>query len=174
MSDPLFVMRRGLAFCRAGGWHLAHQCRVMAVLAVFGLAGSAVAAQEMSGLAILDGKASVLRDDAEGLAIDLVISQPAPYRISFLEAPYRLVVDFQEVEFAKADPASVNRSSRVVTMSWGKLRPGWSRLVAVLDAPMRLETAQMEGRGAGGATIKLRLSDATREEFAQAVAQSDA
>ncbi|MGB5871913.1 MAG: N-acetylmuramoyl-L-alanine amidase, partial [Albidovulum sp.] len=84
------------------------------------------------------------------------------------------VVDFQEVEFAKADPASVNRSSRVGVMSWGKLRPGWSRLVAVLDAPMRLETAQIEGRGAGGATIKLRLSEATREEFAQAVAQSDA
>ncbi len=54
----------------------------------------------------------------------------------------------------------------------GGFRPGWSRLVMELRAPLAIESAAME-TGQGGATVRLRLVPATPAEFATAAAQPE-
>ncbi len=128
------------------------------------LAGPALADQ-LTALAQLDAARSTLADKGQGLAIDLTLSQPVPYRVSFLADPPRLVVDFRQVDFGVAAPGSIGRSDRVQHLEWGPFRAGWSRMVAVLDIPMALQSAT-ETRGPGGAAhLSLRLVPTTPAAF---------
>ncbi len=146
-------------------------CALMTGLAA-GLSGPAAIAQDLSALAQFDGNASFIRDQGQGLAIDLALSQPVPYRISFLAAPPRLIVDFRELDFGLMSPAALDRSDRVETLLWGPYRSGWSRLVAVLDVPLRLESAEERSGAGGGAVIRLRLVPTTQGDFAAMIARA--
>lgn len=140
-----------------------------AVSALFLSPAGSAAAQDLTGLARLDPALSSVRDQGQGLAIDLALSQPVPYRVSFLDGPPRLIVDFREVDFAEAEAAAIDRADRVVTLGWGPFLAGWSRLVAVLDGPQRLASAE-EVTGAEGRTlVRLRLAPTTPADFAAAV-----
>ncbi len=153
MSDPFNVMGR-----------------LGAALLALTLNCVQVRAEELSALARLQPEATSLRDLGQGLAVDLAISQPVPYRISFLADPPRLVVDFREVDFGQTPAASVDRSDRVETLVWGPLQSGWSRMVAVLDAPQRLTSAETSRGGDGGAVIRLRFAPTTAKDFAEMIA----
>lgn len=155
MSDPFNVM-----------------ASVAAVLLALTLSCVQVRAEELSALARLQPEATSLSDLGQGLAVDLAISQPVPYRISFLADPPRLVVDFREVDFGQTPAASVDRSDRVETLVWGPLQPGWSRMVAVLDAPQRLTSAEVARGPGGGAVIRLRLAPTTAKDFADMIARA--
>ncbi|MCV2870451.1 N-acetylmuramoyl-L-alanine amidase [Defluviimonas sp. WL0002] len=137
---------------------------LFAALMLAPMTGGLVAG-ELTALARLDPTASSVADSAEGLGIDLTIDQPVPYRVFFLADPPRVVVDFREVEFAAASPAALDRSARVRWLGFGPYREGWSRLVAELDGPYRLQSAA-EPRVGGGARISLRLVPTSAEDFA--------
>ncbi|MCX8507802.1 MAG: N-acetylmuramoyl-L-alanine amidase, partial [Rhodobacteraceae bacterium] len=65
-------------------------------------------------------------------------------------------------------------SARVKSLSWGPFLEGWSRMVAVLDAPLALQTAEETRSKAGGATIRLRFLPTSSAAFAkQIAAQND-
>ena len=139
--------------------------RILA-MALLALAAVPAAAQDLSALARLDAGASGMTDARRGLAVDLAISQPVPYRVFLLADPPRLVMDFREVDFGPAAPATIDRAKAVTAVAWGRFRPGWSRLVAELDGPYRVVTAEEVTEDTGAATIRLRLEPTDAASFA--------
>jgi N-acetylmuramoyl-L-alanine amidase len=141
--------------------------RVFGLLLVAWLGALPVAAgaDELTALARLDPAASAIEDLGQGVSIVLAISQPVPYRISFMANPDRLVVDFREVDFGANDPGRLNKSRNISDLRWGAFAPGWSRLVAVLDRPVRLESAEERSGPAGTAKISLRFAPTTAADF---------
>lgn len=149
-----------------------------ALVALMLLAGAALAQQgQLSGLARADGGASRLWVEGEALALDLVLSQPVPWRVRFLAGPPRLVVDFREVDFAGLEPARLMAGApgQVTDLRAGPVREGWSRLVLVLDRPRLLASAELrtEARGGAVALLRLRLRPAEPAQFAAEVARPD-
>ena len=129
-----------------------------------------LAAQELSGLARLDIARSDFSDSRQGVEARLYLSQPVPYRVFTLDDPRRLVIDFREVDFGNATEALLDNADAITGLRFGPLRPGWSRLVAGLAAPLVLEEAGMEtNESSGTALITLRLSEASEAEFAARV-----
>lgn len=109
------------------------------------------------------------RDRGKPRPLDLRLSltQPVPYRVYFLDAPPRLVVDFRQVDFSRADTKALPGSDLVPALRWGKFRPGWSRMVMELSGPYALNVALQspaEG-GAGGALLHLRLDPVDQDDF---------
>ncbi|KEP69333.1 N-acetylmuramoyl-L-alanine amidase [Thioclava dalianensis] len=97
----------------------------------------------LSALAQLDLKRSAIVQSGGQTDIKLGLSQPVPYRAYLLADPYRLVVDFREVNFDGHDPKILLGVPGAITaLRWGRFRPGWSRLVAELARPMTLASAE--------------------------------
>ena len=136
---------------------------VVSVLA----APSPAPAQELSALARLEAEQSSIHDEGEVLAIRLALSQPVPWRVRLLDEPRRVVLDFREVDWSGA-AAMPEDSARVTELRAGGFRPGWSRLVLMLDAPMVVKTAAMET--GQGAVVEVRLMPATPKGFAEQAA----
>jgi len=139
------------------------------ILGLWLLAGPA-AAQELSALARFAPADSHLRERGEGLELSLSISQPVPWRVRHRSDPPRLILDLREVDWTGIDRLALP-ASRVAGLRAGVFRPGWSRLVLELTAPMVVTSAAMETTD--GTHIALRLEPATEVEFAQRAAQPD-
>ncbi len=140
----------------------------LAVIAA--LVSGPVAATEPTALARLDPAASRVVDDGEGVAVDLAISEAVPYRAFLLADPPRLVLDFSEVDFGPSRPAALDRAERVTELGWGPMRAGWSRLVAELDGPYRIASAEERVAAGGAAEIRIRLAPTGAEDFARRTA----
>lgn len=135
------------------------------------LAWLPAAAQDLSALARLDAAASSVVDRGDSLEVTLVLSQPVPWRVRVADDPRRLIMDFREVDWSGI--ARMTRNSALAAdLRAGSFRPGWSRLVMELRAPLSIDSAAME-TGTGGATVRLRLVPATPAEFATAAAQPE-
>ncbi|MBV0911678.1 N-acetylmuramoyl-L-alanine amidase [Anianabacter salinae] len=140
--------------------------RILTILAalMLSLMPALAAAQGLTGLARVDPSRSGAEAVADGLGIDLALSQPVPWRVFTLDAPFRAVVDFSEVAWDGVAPEAF-RVPGVRDVVLGRFRPGWSRMVLTLDGPMIVDTAEMR-TGPGGADLRLRLTAATPEAFA--------
>ena len=146
--------------------------RFLAMLALCaGLIWTAAAqAQELSGLARVDAAQSALTDGRGG-AVDLrlSLSQGVPWRVFTLDAPRRLVIDFREVDWTGFDTTAFDQSAVVSGLRAGRYRPGWTRMVALLDAPLLVETAELRTDDqTGGAVLSLRLAPGSEADFAAA------
>jgi N-acetylmuramoyl-L-alanine amidase len=120
------------------------------------------AAQDLSALARLDPAASSITDQGETLSVTLQLSQPVPWRVRLADNPRRLIMDFREVDWSGI--ADMRRdSSRIADLRAGSFRPGWSRLVMELRAPMAVMTAEMATDT--GATVRLGLVPTTPADF---------
>lgn len=128
------------------------------------------AAQDLSALARLDPAASSVTDRGEALEVTLTLSQPVPWRVRLADDPRRLIMDFREVDWSGIARMAQD-SALVANLRAGSFRPGWSRLVMELRAPLAVESAVMET--GQGATVRLRLVPATPAEFATAAAQPE-
>lgn len=129
-------------------------------------------AEDLTALARLDPAASRVANAGDGIAIDLALDQPVPYRAFLMADPPRLVMDFSEVDFGPVRPRDIEGAAGVTDLGWGPIRPGWSRLVAMLDRPYRIESAEERVAEGGSAVIGVRLLPATEEEFARAAAEA--
>lgn len=142
-------------------------CRLAVLLAL----AMPVAAEELSALARLDPSASIVEARSDGgLELRLGISQPVPWRLRFLAAPPRLVLDAREVDWAGVQRLAV--PSPVLGLRAGSFRAGWSRLVIELDGPQALIAAEMV-TGEDGAAIHIRLAPTDPESFAREAAKPD-
>lgn len=128
------------------------------------------AAQDLSALARLDAETSSVRDQGDGLEITLTISQPVPWRVRLADDPRRLIMDFREVDWSGIAGMPV-QSAQVADLRAGSFRPGWSRLVMELRAPLSIASAVMETEQ--GTVVRLRLAPATPAEFTAAAAQPE-
>jgi N-acetylmuramoyl-L-alanine amidase len=159
--DPGNVIRPG---CRT---RLRRTCFGLALLAL--VAAAPVAAQDFTGLARLDVAQSQVRDVEGGLSVMLYLSQPVPWRVFTLADPARLVLDFREVDFRGASRAAMLNADGAVDLRFGALRPGWSRLVIDLAAPMVVTEAGMAVDTLDGtADLTVLLNRASAEAFAAA------
>lgn len=141
----------------------------LATLAALATAGTGTArAEELSALARILPGASSLRAEGGALEIDLAIGQPVPWRVRVLDDPPRLVLDTREVDWTGADRLALP-GEMVAALRGGTLRPGWSRLVLELRAPMLPVLAEMRTARAP-AHVRLRLEPAAGADFAREAA----
>lgn len=130
---------------------------------VMSLVQGPLAAQELQALARIKPEASRISSGGPDEArIFLGLTQAVPYRVFTLANPPRLVADFREVNFAGLDPEALIRTRLVTEARFGIFRPGWSRLVLLLQEPMRIKTVEMktnEISGAADLNVVLRLTD---------------
>ncbi|PJF11028.1 N-acetylmuramoyl-L-alanine amidase [Pseudorhodobacter sp. MZDSW-24AT] len=132
------------------------------------LAPVMAAAQELSALARLVPERSFVEERRGGVEVELMLSQPVPWRVRVLDQPPRLVLDMREVDWAGLD--RMPRSSEAVAgLRAGVVRQGWSRLVMELAGPHLVAQAGML-TGAQGAKVRLRLEPADAAAFAAAAA----
>ena len=123
-------------------------------------------AQPFGALArILPGETAVVAED-DALDVTLGLSQPVPFRVFALDDPWRVVLDFREVDWA-ALPRDFGTIQGIFSVTTGAaLDPGWSRMVLTLDRPMLPRIAAMETRGATGrAGVRLTLAPVTETAF---------
>ncbi|PJJ85148.1 N-acetylmuramoyl-L-alanine amidase [Brevirhabdus pacifica] len=137
------------------------------------LTGSGAAmAQEFHALARVDRAASSLRLDAEEGVLVLALTQAVPWRAFTLDAPRRLILDFREVAWEGSGGDVLARALGVEgeALRAGTFRPGWSRLVLRLPAPLAIETAEMRTDPVtGGASVRIALSAVAEQEFSARV-----
>jgi N-acetylmuramoyl-L-alanine amidase len=98
--------------------------------------------------------------------VSLGLSDITPYRAFTLDAPRRLVVDFEDVSFAGTSPESIRSGDRTTAVRFGPLRPGWSRMVVDLAEPLVITQAGMV-RSGDGADLTIILEQANEAEFAE-------
>ena len=142
----------------------------VAALVALVLALGQATAQELSALARLDPAASSIVDKGEMVTVTLQLSQPVPWRVRLADNPRRVILDFREVDWTGiADMA--RDSARLGELRAGSFRPGWSRLVMELNAPLTVMAAEMTTEA--GATVSLQLAPSTPAEFARLAAQPE-
>lgn len=126
-------------------------------------------AQEFSGLARINPEKSRVSDRGrDSVQIDLHLSQGVPYRVFTLDGPPRLVLDFQEVDWAGLVAEELDQSELVKQAQFGAYVPGWSRMVLELAGPMGVEMAALDiDDVAGAAHLFVLLSPASPEAFAE-------
>ena len=129
--------------------------------------GAMLHAQTLSGLARYEAAGSGFSARGAALTLTLNLSQAVPYRVYTLDTPTRLVLDFREVDWAGVDSAAVTSARGVTDMRFGGFRPGWSRMVADLDAPFAITTAEMSRNpDTGQATLTVAMTRTTAADFA--------
>lgn len=91
----------------------------------------------------------------DGKTIGIRMDSPAPYRVYFLNAPMRMVVDLENHDWADATPDAFVQNSWVSGARLGAFRPGLSRLVLDLAKPLELAATNLRP---DGDTIALHLT----------------
>ena len=124
------------------------------------------AAQYFSGLARVDLAQSRVHDRGGDLVVDLRLSQTVPYRVFTLSAPRRLVLDFREIDWGGVSREALLQTDQASDLRFGVLRPGWSRLVVDLAAPLVIAQAGLRVDDDGTAQLQVVLSRADADEFA--------
>ncbi|MFW2587160.1 N-acetylmuramoyl-L-alanine amidase [Sagittula sp. SSi028] len=124
-----------------------------------------VLAQQSSGLARYEGGGFVDRRFG-GTELRLDLSQGVPWRVFTVADPWRVVVDFREVDWTGADARAMADSDMVKTVRMGSFRPGWSRLVAELSQPLKVAEASLAtGSDGAGAQLVLRFAQTDGDSF---------
>ncbi|WP_171212696.1 N-acetylmuramoyl-L-alanine amidase [Ruegeria sp. HKCCA5426] len=116
---------------------------LFAIALIWALNGAAVA-HDFSALArVLPDDSRVADNGRAGVQVQLGLSQGVPYRVFTLRDPYRMVLEFQEVDWTGLDRDSFLQTDRVSGVQYGAYVPGWSRMVLELGAPLAVETSDM-------------------------------
>lgn len=132
--------------------------------------------QEFGALARILPEDTNLRDRRGGaVELSFGLSQGVPWRAYTLADPDRLVIDFQEVDWTGLTPETFS-SDAIAAVQFGALRPGWSRFVARLSAPLAVESAGLfVSPDTAEARLEIRLEELSRAAFnAQTGAAPDA
>lgn len=143
---------------------------IRALLMLLVLSGSAIA-QDLRAVARIDPGGARIAALESGVAVNLALSQPVPWRVFVRDDPARVVLDFREVDWTGFDTAALGQVPGVTRLRVGSFRPGWSRMVLELSRPLVVETAEMQtNTQTGRATISVTLAAASVQAFAQAAA----
>lgn len=121
-----------------------------------------------SALARVLPQESAIKDARQGAEIKLILSQGVPFRVFTLDAPHRLVLDFQEVDWTGLETERFNQSEQITSVHFGGYVPGWSRMVLGLTAPLAIDTAAMElDEITAEAVLKVALVTSSEAAFAE-------
>ena len=136
------------------------------IYAVFFLILATPAASEVS-LARLLHENSFAKDRLFGdLEINLSLSQGVPYKISFLEDPISLIVDFNVVSFDGINSQELNQSKNIKLITFEELSSNWSRLSIQFKNFWNIENTEMRvDPNDSSATISILLKSVSEEVF---------
>jgi len=129
------------------------------------------ASQSLHAIATVDQASSSVHAAEAQTKLVLGLSTPIPFRVFTLNAPDRLVLDFQEVDWRGLNRDAFVKSDVVKDLRFGIFQPGWSRMVLDLAKPMQVKTAQMQTTGAP--RLEVVLQETSRAAFDQATGQQD-
>ena len=101
------------------------------------------------------------------LRLRVQLDRAVPFRVFTLDAPRRLVVDFEDLEADDLDAGKIAPAADLASVRIGRIRPGWSRIVLDLARPLGVETAEMQRNGRG-ALLDVRLHRTSPAAFAAA------
>ena len=123
------------------------------------------AASEVSFARLLN-EGSFSKDQFFGsLEINLKLSQGVPYKISFLEDPISLIIDFSIVSFDEIDPRKLNRSKNIKLIKFEELDSKWSRLSIQFKDYWDIESTEMRIDQSDGSAIISILLKSVSEDF---------
>lgn len=126
----------------------------------------AVSAQGLFAVARLDEERSAIESRADGFGIVLTLSQPVPYKVSLLDGPPRLVIDFREVDFGRLKGSVLGTNAAVSAVRFGTIQAGWSRMIFDLAGPHLVEEAGMDtGADDGSARIEIEMRETDQTTF---------
>ena len=136
------------------------------IYTVFFLILATPAASEVS-LARLLHENSFAKDRLFGdLEINLSLSQGVPYKISFLEDPISLIVDFNVVSFDGINSQELNQSKNIKLITFEELSSNWSRLSIQFKNFWNIENTEMRvDPNDSSATISILLKSVSEEVF---------
>ena len=101
-----------------------------------------------------------------GLEINLSLSHGVPYKISFLEDPISLIIDFNIVSFDDLDPQKLNKSKNIKFIKFEELDSKWSRLSIQLEDFWNIDNTEMRvDPNDGRATISILLKSVSEDVF---------
>ena len=137
--------------------------RIFYAIALIWALTCAAYAQDFNALArVLPADSRIADDGRAGVRVELGLSQGVPYRVFTLRDPYRMVLDFQEVDWTGLETESFLQTDRISGVQFGAYVPGWSRMVLELGAPLAVDTADLrvdENTGAAHLALSLRGTD---------------
>ena len=127
-----------------------------------------LAQEEYSVLSRFIPNGSYARDVVfSGTEIRIQHTQGVPFRIYTLNAPKRLIVEFNSVIFAGFEEAMFSRSQSITGVRAGALKSGWSRMVFDLARPMLVERAGVTvAHETAQAELIIRLTKTNDDRFA--------
>ena len=139
---------------------------IYAIALIWALSGAAYA-QDFSALArVLPDDSRIVAEGRADVRLELGLSQGVPYRIFTLSDPYRMVLDFQEVDWTGLAREDFLQTNRISGVQFGAYVPGWSRLVLELRSPLAVNTASMRvDPVTGGAQLSLSLTGTDFDSF---------
>lgn len=129
----------------------------------------------LSGLAYLAGDGVTLQDRWRGVAIEVPMTQAVPWRVFTLDDPRRLVVDFSELDWQGIDiPKLLAQGDWFSDIHAGLYRPGWTRIVFSLNAPVEVASAGLStqeqpvavSQRVEGARLRIELAAVSDADFA--------
>ncbi|MFO1105168.1 MAG: N-acetylmuramoyl-L-alanine amidase [Amaricoccus sp.] len=140
-------------------------CRLLlaVLLASAPWAASAPSAQPAPARLLAQGSQIEAGFFNRSLSLALALDRPVRFRVFTLDAPMRLVVDFEGLDPTGFDPGAVALPGLATGLAFGRIRPGWTRLVLGLARPMRLDSAEIDGT-----TLAIGLTRASPADFAAA------
>ena len=112
----------------------------------------------------VDPTRSRVENDWRNLSVTLGLSDIAPYRVFTLDDPRRLVLDFEGVDWQGVRADTLLKPGRATALRFGAMRPGWSRMVVDLAAPLVVAEAAM-ARGQDGVNLTVLLRPVSAQEF---------
>ncbi|WP_170410190.1 N-acetylmuramoyl-L-alanine amidase [Ruegeria arenilitoris] len=142
--------------------------RIFFAIALIWALSSAALAHDFSALArVLPDDSRITQDGRAGVRVELGLSQGVPYRVFTLRDPYRVVLDFQEVDWTGLDADTFLQTDRISGVQFGAYVPGWSRMVLELGAPLAVDTSDLRVDQVNGtAHLSLGLSGTDFDSFA--------
>ncbi|NSX55777.1 N-acetylmuramoyl-L-alanine amidase [Parasulfitobacter algicola] len=109
---------------------------------------------------------SGIRDANGGIHVDLYLTHGTVHRVFTQSDPYRIIIDFQRVNWLGVNSTTLLNSDQVTNVHFGWLKDGWSRMIIDLAAPMQIETAGIQmPQNQGFAQFQLHATPTDKDTF---------
>ena len=136
------------------------------IYTIFFLVLAVPASSEVSSARLLHENSFAKDRFFGGLEINLSLSQGVPYKISFLEDPISLIIDFNIVSFDEIDPQKLNHSKNIKFIKFEELDSKWSRLSIQFEDFWNIENTEMRVNPSdNSATISILLQPVSEDIF---------
>ena len=149
---------------------------LMMAVALWVTAAIGTWAQDLSALARVEANGTAITESwGRGATLTVSLSQGVPFRVFHLADPYRVVIDFNEARFGTLTPADIlPEAGQVTAVRFGAFKPGWSRMILDLGAPMKAAEVSMPiDTSSGAAQLRVVLAPTDAEAFAALVPPPD-